>query len=78
MLFTGGTSSKSKRDDKKEKKYERDNIYEIQESVYVRWGNSLLANEPLKDFKDLCDVKYLCSVTQIATSNTPQMKARRK
>ncbi|KAK6012641.1 hypothetical protein OSTOST_22186, partial [Ostertagia ostertagi] len=54
-----------------------DNIYEIQESVYVRWGNSLLANEPLRDFKDLCELKYLSSVAQIVTSTTPAATGNR-
>ncbi|EYC40600.1 hypothetical protein Y032_0605g575, partial [Ancylostoma ceylanicum] len=66
MLFTG-TAAKPKRDEKKEKKTDRDEKYDIQESVFVRWGNSLLANEPLKDFRDLCDLKYISSIATIAT-----------
>ncbi|KAJ1366223.1 hypothetical protein KIN20_026826 [Parelaphostrongylus tenuis] len=50
MLFTGGATTKPKRDDKKEKKTDRDDRYEIQENVYIRWGNSLLANEPTQGF----------------------------
>uniref|UniRef100_A0A158P9I1 Calponin-homology (CH) domain-containing protein n=1 Tax=Angiostrongylus cantonensis TaxID=6313 RepID=A0A158P9I1_ANGCA len=70
MLFTGGTTTKPKRDEKKEKKSDRDDKYEIQESVYLRWGNSLLANEPLKDFRDLCDLKYLNSIATISTGTS--------
>ncbi|XGW20200.1 hypothetical protein V3C99_003761 [Haemonchus contortus] len=77
MLFTGGTAAKPKRDEKKEKKSDRDNTYEVQENVYVRWGNSLLANEPLKDFKDLCELKYMSSVVQIATSTVPAITGNR-
>ncbi|RCN39239.1 hypothetical protein ANCCAN_14865 [Ancylostoma caninum] len=69
MLFTG-TAAKPKRDEKKEKKTDRDEKYDIQESVFVRWGNSLQANEPLKDFRDLSDLKYISSIASIATGAT--------
>ncbi|WKX90831.1 hypothetical protein Q1695_009578 [Nippostrongylus brasiliensis] len=77
MLFTGGTAAKPKRDERKEKKSDRDDKHEIQESVYVRWGNSLLANEPLKDFRDLCDVKYMSSIASIATGTAPMVSGNR-
>ncbi|VDO60211.1 unnamed protein product [Heligmosomoides polygyrus] len=77
MLFTGGTASKPKRDERKEKKSDREEKYEIQENVYIRWGNSLLANEPLKDFRDLCDVKYLNSIATIATGTAPPISGNR-
>lgn len=44
-----------------------DEKYDIQELVFVRWGNSLLANEPLKEFRDLADLKYISSITHIAS-----------
>ncbi|CAI4222409.1 unnamed protein product [Auanema sp. JU1783] len=67
MLFSGGTSAKSKRDEKKEKKSDRDDKFEIQEHVYMKWGNSLILNEPLKEFKDLCDLRHIASVLEIVT-----------
>ena len=81
MLFSGGSAAKPKKDERKEKKSDRGTIhynfekktsdekYEIQETVFVRWGNSLLANEPLKEFRDLTDMKYISSVTHIVTGS---------
>ncbi|ETN71106.1 hypothetical protein NECAME_14324 [Necator americanus] len=76
MLFTG-TTAKPKRDEKKEKKSDRDEKYDIQESVFVRWGNSLLANEPLKDFRDLSDLKYINSIANIATGINSNLTGNR-
>lgn len=39
MLFSGGTTTKSsKREEKRERKSDRDEKYEIREAVFIRWG----------------------------------------
>ncbi|CAD6184635.1 unnamed protein product [Caenorhabditis auriculariae] len=65
MLFTGGTSSKPKREDKKDKKLERDEKYELQENVFVRWANSLLAGERLSDWRQLHEPAIGALVVQV-------------
>ncbi|PAV67350.1 hypothetical protein WR25_12084 isoform A [Diploscapter pachys] len=77
MLFSGGSQAKSKKDDKKERRSSRDEKYEIQENVFMRWANSLLANDPIKDFKDLADIKYIAPVVQLVTGNNLPLTGER-
>lgn len=51
--------------------------YEVQEAVFVRWGNSLLANEPLREFRDLAELKYISSVTHIVTGGAVPLTGNR-
>ncbi|GMR51627.1 hypothetical protein PMAYCL1PPCAC_21822 [Pristionchus mayeri] len=65
MLFSGSTAIPRK-EVKKEKKADRDEKLEVQESVFVRWLASIV-DEEIKDYKDLCDVRHLAAVAQLVT-----------
>ncbi|CEF68324.1 Discontinuous actin hexagon [Strongyloides ratti] len=61
MLFSGGASgsSKPKKDDRKEKKVDKNERYEIQEQVFSRWCSWLIEGSNVESFKDIGDHKFL-------------------
>ncbi|GMT26482.1 hypothetical protein PFISCL1PPCAC_17779, partial [Pristionchus fissidentatus] len=76
MLFSGSTAIPSKKEVKKEKKVDRDEKLEVQESVFVRWLASIV-EEDIKDYKDLCDVRHLAAVAQLVTGQAINLSGSR-
>ncbi|KAL3998482.1 EF hand family protein [Acanthocheilonema viteae] len=68
MLFSGSSSAKVKKDEKKEKKLEKDDRYDIQEAVFVRWANSL-ADGTVRELNDIVDTKFLSIFVQLITGD---------
>ncbi|KAM3720398.1 Dystrophin-1 [Dirofilaria immitis] len=69
MLFSGSSSAKVKKDEKKEKKLEKDDRYDVQEAVFIRWGNSL-ADGVIKELNDFVDTKFLSIFVQLITGES--------
>uniref|UniRef100_A0A1I8EJT8 Calponin-homology (CH) domain-containing protein n=1 Tax=Wuchereria bancrofti TaxID=6293 RepID=A0A1I8EJT8_WUCBA len=68
MLFSGSSSAKVKKDEKKEKKLEKDDRYDIQEAVFIRWANSL-ADGVVKELSDIFDTKFLSIFARLITGD---------
>jgi hypothetical protein len=65
MLFSGGSSAakSSKKEEKREHKADRDEKYEVQEVVFLKWADSIIDQKLSKvtDLKDVSELKFLSS-----------------
>uniref|UniRef100_A0A914HK11 Dystrophin n=1 Tax=Globodera rostochiensis TaxID=31243 RepID=A0A914HK11_GLORO len=61
MLFSGGgTKGTPPKEQRKERKPDRAEKYEIQEAVFVRWANSIIDDDvTVQELRDLTDVRFL-------------------
>ncbi|KAI6203011.1 Discontinuous actin hexagon [Aphelenchoides besseyi] len=68
MLFSGSSSStKPKRDDKRERKADKEEHNEVQEAVFTRWANSLFETESITELRDIVDLDFLQSFAKLIT-----------
>ncbi|KAI1731516.1 calponin homology (CH) domain-containing protein [Ditylenchus destructor] len=88
MLFSGGggQSAKPKIVEKRERKYERDEKYEVQDQVFVRWANSIFDEHyqlqeqstafmpyHIQQPKELGDVKFLSNFALLINGSVPTL-----
>ncbi|KAL3082936.1 hypothetical protein niasHS_010738 [Heterodera schachtii] len=67
MLFSGGgTKGTPPKEQRKERKPDREEKYEIQEAVFVRWANSIIDDDvTVQELRDLTDVRFLSKFSKL-------------
>ncbi|CAD5206423.1 unnamed protein product [Bursaphelenchus okinawaensis] len=77
MLFSGGgPTNKPKKEEKREKKLDRDDKYEVQEAVFTRWANSLF-DDPINEIKDIIELSFLQAFTKLVTGRIVSISGNR-